>query len=55
MPIKHAFAGRNDLGEEPTPDVIELPETIGEQDNREKGIRDGFLHLTWSVPVIDAI
>ena len=32
IPIKHAFAGRNDIGEEPAPDVIELPETIGLQD-----------------------
>jgi len=54
-PIKHAFAGRNDLGEEPPEDVVELPETICERDNGNGGIRNGYMDMTWLVDPFEMI
>jgi len=44
--IKHDFVGRVDPDVEPKPEIIDLPEGIGEQDSEENNIRNGQLHIT---------
>jgi hypothetical protein len=45
--IKHTFAGRSDSGQEPAPQVIDLPEGIGLVDIPERNIMNGQLYITW--------
>lgn len=52
QPIKHGFAGREDDGTEPEPDIILLPDEIGEQLSPDRGIRDGQLKITWLVDLL---